>query len=124
MTYFEYQEIVNGASTVIISIQAMFFTVFAAYLVMTYFVGKKLSSVEAITIAAVYTAFSGLQIFATVNQMFRVTRAANFYFENVGGEATINQVGIQLYGIIFIYVASWAIGIAYMIKVRRSKSKG
>lgn len=124
MTYFEYQEIVNGASTVIISIQAMFFTVFAAYLVMTYFVGQKLSAVEAITISAVYTTFSGLQIFGTVNQMVRVTNSANFYFESVGGGVTINQIGIQLYGVIFIYVASWAIGIAYMIKVRRSKSKG
>ena len=122
MTYFEFQELLTGVGSTIMTVQAMFITGLSAFLVMTHFIGNKLSKLEAITISIVFPSFSGLQIFGTVNQFVRVIRISNYYREGNLLEGTnISELGVQLYGLLFIYVACWAVGIAYMIKVQRSK---
>ncbi len=121
MTYFEYQELTTGIVSVMISLQAIFITVFSAFVVMVYFVGRKLSKLEVIAISLVYSVFSGLMIFSMVNQLLRILAISNNYSESANIDFTLPQVTVALWGIAMIYGLSWAIGIIYMVKIHRSK---
>ena len=120
MTYFEYQELTTGIVSVMISLQAIFITVFSAFVVMVYFVGRKLSKLEVIAISLVYSVFSGLMIFSMVNQLLRILAISNNYSESANIDFTVPQVTVALWGIAMIYGLSWAIGIIYMVKTHRS----
>ncbi len=121
MTYFEYQELTTGIVSVMISLQAIFITVFSAFVVMVYFVGRKLSKLEVIAISFVYSLFSGLMVFSMVNQLLRILAISNNYSESANIDFTVPQVTVALSGIAMIYGLSWAIGIIYMVKTHRSK---
>ena len=115
MTEFEYHELLNGIGSAITEVTAVFISVFVAYLVCVYLVGKKLTRLQIIAVNSTYSMFSLLMVFLVYGNLIRIMQIAESY---LGLEST-PSIGVLLIGPA-IMLLSWLISIVFMFQIRRS----
>ena len=115
MTEFEYHDLLNGTTSVISEITAVFISVFIAYLVCMYLVGKKLTKFQITAVSFTYSMFALLMVFLVYRNLTRISRITASYLELETAQST--QIALLGPAIMLL---SWLISIIFMIQIRRS----
>jgi hypothetical protein len=125
MSEFEYIELLALLSDGTAGHATHIFGALTAYLLLTHFVGRKLSSLQVCCITAMYSAFFVLPVGAALQSLANridVLRSYDAsYPERIVGEAVKGEA-VMVYALV-LYLVGWLLSVMYMWSVRFSSKK-
>jgi len=112
LSYFELASLILHSYETIIGQLSVIITVFSAYVVATYIVGRTLSWLQALSLSVIYSAYTFVSIFG----LYRVVISFGDLLLYRDGEAPSAVMGT-----VIVCIIGWMFSIIYMLKVRREK---
>lgn len=113
MTLVEFHETLSGIQGNIIDLTGQYISVFVAYLVCAYFVGKKLSKFQVFAITTTYSIFQLLMIFIALGNVNRALSIIRTYNDIEPPDFSVYLIGPGM------MLVAWVISIVFMFQSRR-----
>ena len=108
MSPYELLELVNSSSSAGAEFIAIYISVLSAYLLVAYYFGDKLSSIELILFSSMYSAFCLVIVSGTYQVINSMVIILNFV------QSTDNSLTLLI--MIFVMALSWMLSLVFMVK--------
>ena len=108
MSPYELLELVNSSASAGADFIAIYISILSAYLLVAYYFGDKLSSIELILFSSMYSAFCMIFVYGTYQTMNSMVFILNFM------QSGDNSLAILL--LILMMVLSWMLSLVFMVK--------
>ena len=120
MTEYEYLDFQASMGSLATENAMSFITVFFAYIVCAYLVGKKITTIQSIGLTLAYSPFSLLTIlglFDNLSDFYEVAKRYPQYANDPG------DVRVYIYGGPLALFSAWLMSIVYMISQNRNRNE-
>lgn len=115
MTEYEFQELLTGIGANTTDLTAVFISIFAAYMICAYTVGKKLNRFQLVAVTFTYSTFELFMVFLTYNNLVRMGAIVSSYYGSE--DVTLSRFYLLGPGILIL---AWLISIIFMMQTRKS----
>lgn len=120
MSEYEYLDLISTLRQESVTHQMAFFTIWSAFIVLIYFVGRKLSTLYVVPLTIIYTAFVVVTAFGFQVAMQNQYAVIGSYLAAHPSSALVQQEAINVRLIILgVDVVGWVMSILFLIHRRR-----